>query len=142
MLSVTIRSALAGAGLLAALGATGAVGQTPDITGVWLTGSGDSRVKISPCGGAWCGTIVWTRSGARDVHNPDPAKRDRSLAGVQMISGMKRNNDGNYSGQLYNPMDGKTYTGKLQPASASELQLKGCVMGGLICKSQTWKRVQ
>jgi len=142
MLPVIFRGAVAGIGLLTALGATGAIGQTANVNGVWLTSSGDTRVKISPCGGAWCGVIVWTRNGARDAKNPDPAKRDRSLAGVQMISGMKRGADGNYSGQLYNPMDGKTYTGKLQPVSATELKLKGCVMGGLICKSQTWTRVQ
>lgn len=142
MLPFSIRDAVAGLGLFAAMGVAGAASPAADVNGVWLTQSGDTRVKISPCGAAWCGTIVWTRSGAKDAKNPDPAKRDRSLTGVQMISGMKRGTDGNYSGQLYNPLDGKTYTGKLQPASATELKLKGCVMGGLICKSQTWTRAQ
>ena len=30
-------------------------------TGVWLTQKGDAHVRVAPCGGALCGTIVWLR---------------------------------------------------------------------------------
>ena len=30
-----------------------------DATGTWLTASGETRVRIAPCGGNVCGTIVW-----------------------------------------------------------------------------------
>lgn len=112
------------------------------IDGVWQTQSGDTRVRIGPCGGAWCGVIVWTRDGGADVKNPAPALRSRSLNGLTMITGMKPDAAGSYAGKLYNYRDGKTYTGKMQPISPTELQLKGCVLGGLICSGQTWTRVQ
>lgn len=142
MIPVTFRGAAFALALLTGAGVASAAAPGSDIGGVWLTQSGDTRVRVSPCGGAWCGVIVWTKNGGQDEKNPVPALRSRSLNGVQMISGMKPGGDGGYSGQLYNYLDGKTYTGKMQAVSPTALQLKGCVLGGLICQSQTWSRVQ
>ena len=52
--------------------------------------------------------------------------------------------DGNVwsGGTIYNAEDGKTYTGFIELTSANALKLEGCVMGGLICKGETWKREQ
>ena len=112
--------------------------QSADPSGTWLTQSGDSRVRIAKCGAALCGTII-SSTYQKDVNNPDPKLRDRNMVGVQMISDIRPSSDG-YSGQLYNPQDGKTYTGKLKVMSPTTLQLSGCVLGGLICRSQTWTK--
>ncbi len=45
-----------------------------------------------------------------------------------------------WNGQVYNPEDGKTYSGSITLKSANELDLQGCVGGGLFCKTQTWAR--
>jgi uncharacterized protein (DUF2147 family) len=119
--------------------ATPALAQAGDPTGTWLTESGDTRVRIARCGSSLCGTIV-ASSHPKDVNNPDPAKRDRSLVGVQMISDIVPSGDG-FSGQLYNPQDGKTYLGKLKLTDAKAMQLSGCILGGLFCRSQTWTKV-
>jgi uncharacterized protein (DUF2147 family) len=116
-----------------------ALAQSGDPSGVWLSQSGETRVKIGKCGAVYCGTIVASKQ-AKDVNNPDPAKRDRSLVGVQMISDIQPSGSG-FSGQLYNFQDGKTYTGKLRLMGPKALELSGCVLGGLFCKSQTWTRV-
>ena len=113
--------------------------QSGDPSGVWLSQSGETRVKIAKCGAVYCGTIVASKQ-AKDVNNPDPTKRDRSLVGVQMISDIEPSGSG-FSGQLYNFQDGKTYTGKLRLEGPKVLELSGCVLGGLFCKSQTWSRV-
>lgn len=130
--------------LLAALLATPLAGagtaQAQDVAGTWLTEGGTSRVRISPCGSARCGTIVWTVAEARDVNNPDPARKARNLVGVRMISDAKPDG-GTWTGQLYNPLDGRTYTGKMRLKGPGQLELSGCVLGGLICKSQTWSKV-
>ncbi len=36
--------------------------------------------------------------------------------------------------------NGKTYAGK-GTLSGDTLKMKGCVLGGLICESQTWSRL-
>lgn len=147
MLSGMCRGAVAAVALAAVAGGLAVASPARaqgagDLSGVWLTQSGESKVRLAPCGGAICGVITWTKAGGADVKNPDAAKRSRPLAGLQMIHDMKRGADGVYQGKLYNPQDGKTYTGKLTQSNANTLKLSGCVMGGLICKSQTWTRSQ
>ncbi len=126
---------------LAAFAAFVSVGaRAQEISGTYLSQSGDTRVRMSPCGAAFCGTIIWVKTPANDVNNPDASRRARPLVGVQMISNMKPAGGGSYSGNLYNYQDGKTYTGKAT-ATPGGMELSGCVLGGLICRSQTWTRV-
>ena len=66
--------AIIGAGLLmAAAGPAAAQKLSP--AGTWLSQTGETRVRIAPCGGQMCGTIVWVKTPGKDVHNPDPGKR-------------------------------------------------------------------
>jgi len=111
-----------------------------DASGTWLTASGETRVRIAPCGGALCGTIVWVKdAGAKDANNPNAALKNRNLVGINMIQ-MKPAGDRKWSGTLYNPQDGKTYSGSLTQNDANSLSLSGCV-AGIFCRSQTWTRV-
>jgi len=111
--------------------------QAAGIDGVWKTEKG-WKVKIYKCGSSRCGKVVGGTK-AKDVHNPNKALRSRRMVGVRMVWGMKKSGSG-YAGKLYNPNDGKTYTGKIAVKSASAIKLSGCVFGGLICKGQTWRK--
>ncbi len=129
--------------ILSALGLcllTGAAhAQARDPSGTYLSESGETRVRIARCGQAYCGTIISVRGDAKDANNPDASLRGRSLVGVQMISDIRPSGEG-FTGQLYNYKDGKTYTGKMSFAGKT-MQLSGCVLGGLICRSQTWAKL-
>ena len=100
-----------------------------ELGGVWLRDSGVSKVRFAPCGGAMCGTIVWLKEGA------DP----NAKIGEKVFFDMKPNGTDAWTGSAFNPEDGKTYTGKMT-LSGDTLTTKGCVLGGLICKSVTWTR--
>jgi uncharacterized protein (DUF2147 family) len=130
---------LAAFGLLLLAGAAQA--QSSDPSGTYLSETGETRVRVAKCGSAYCGTIVAVQGEAKDVNNPDAAKRGRSLVGVRMISNIQPAADG-FTGQLYNYKDGKTYNGKMSFKDGSAMQLSGCVLGGLICRSQTWTKVK
>jgi uncharacterized protein (DUF2147 family) len=114
--------------------------QPADPSGTYLSETGETRVRIARCGGAYCGTIISLQGEAKDVNNPDPKLKSRNLVGVQMISNIQPAADG-FTGQLYNYKDGKTYNGKMSFAGGKAMQLSGCVLGGLICRSQTWAKV-
>lgn len=114
--------------------------QGQDPSGTYLSESGDTRVRIARCGGAYCGTIVAVRGEAKDVNNPDAGLRSRGLVGVQMISNIRPSGDG-FEGSLYNYKDGRTYSGRMNFSGGNAMQLSGCVLGGLICRTQTWTRV-
>lgn len=109
-----------------------------DPSGTWLSESGKTKVKIASCGAnTFCGTILWVKGPEQnDVNNPDVAKHGNPLVGVRMIYDMKPDGDA-YKGSLYDYTSGKTYTGKLK-VDGGKLALSGCVLGGLICKSEGW----
>ncbi len=129
---------LAALGLLVLTGAAQA--QSSDPSGTYLSETGETRVRIAKCGSAYCGTIVAVQGEAKDVNNPDAKLKGRNLVGVQMLSNIQPAADG-FTGQLYNYKDGRTYSGKMSFAGGKSMQLSGCVFGGLICRSQTWAKV-
>jgi uncharacterized protein (DUF2147 family) len=118
--------------------------------GTWLTQDQDGQIRITNCGGAICGALVWmkdpndpaTGRPKTDKNNPDPSKQSRPLQGVEIVLGMKPSGPNVWSGDVYNTQDGKTYSGSFTLTGDNTAALKGCVLGGLICKSQTWTRVK
>jgi uncharacterized protein (DUF2147 family) len=121
-----------------------------DPTGTWLTEGGKSRVRLVNCGDALCGRLQWLKEPSdpatgkpkRDVRNADPGKRDRPLVGLDILLGMRPGEaPDQWAGDIYNPEDGKTYRARMTLQDARTLEVKGCVLGGLICKSQAWSRV-
>jgi uncharacterized protein (DUF2147 family) len=130
------KSVLVAAALL--LGAA-TMGHAASIDGTWLSESGKTKIKMAPCGGNYCGTIVWVKGPeTKDVNNPDESKRSRNLLGLQMVYDMAPDGDV-YKGSLYNYDDGKTYTGKMK-LDGDALALSGCVFGGIICRTTKWAR--
>lgn len=99
-----------------------------DVTGIWLRDTGASKVKLSHCGNAICGNIVWLKQGA------DP----KAKVGQRVFFDMKPSGPNTWAGHAFNPEDGKTYTGKMT-LSGTTLTTAGCVMS-VICKSATWTR--
>lgn len=128
---------------LAALPATFALpafaGDADGLVGIWLTDGGDSRIRIAPCGPAYCGTIVWARTEDIDRHNPDPALRKRPIVGATLTKTMRPDGRGGLAGAMYNPDNGKTYDVTMQARGDNGLEVGGCVLG-FLCGSETWTR--
>ena len=121
-----------------------------DPLGTWYTEGNESQVRISNCGDALCGALVWlkepndpkTGKPKTDKENADPSKRNRPLVGVQIVLALKPSGTPDqWKGEVYNAKDGNTYTGFFTMTGADTAELKGCAFG-FICKSQTWTRVK
>jgi uncharacterized protein (DUF2147 family) len=118
-----------------------------DPLGTWYTADKDSQVRITKCGEALCGVLVGlkepndpaTGRPKTDKNNADASKQNRPLLGVQIVLGMKPSGADQWSGNVYNASDGKTYTGSFTLTGPNTAELKGCVMS-IICKTQTWTR--
>lgn len=120
--------ALGGCAALALMGSIGsASGQ--DALGVWQRDTGASRVRFAKCGEGLCGTLSWLK----DTNGP-------AKVGQRIFYDMKPSGAGKWSGSAFNPEDGKTYSGTMTLAGDT-LTTAGCVLGGLICRSVVWKRV-
>ena len=122
---MTWKPALALAPALFMVGAA----QAADAVGEWARVDGKAHVRIAPCGDALCGSITWVQ---------DPKAPGK--LGQKVFYEMKANGDGTWTGKAFNPEDGNEYAGKLILNGAS-LVTKGCALGGLICKSVDWTRI-
>lgn len=129
--------ALADPAKVASVGRTAAA----NVAGIWQSQSGVTRVRVSPCGAGLCGHVVWQKSPQKDVHNPDPAKRERPVVGLQLVSNMKQVGPNEWKGSIYNYEDGQTYSGNVKVVNGNAIEIGGCVMGGVICQSKTWTKV-
>jgi uncharacterized protein (DUF2147 family) len=114
--------------------------------GIWLTQAGDAKVRVSRCGAAICGVVVWLKdpidpvSGKRQIDdkNPNPALAKRPIIGLALFTRMRSAGFGKWSGTIYNADDGKTYSSTISVAGPSTLRVEGCV--GSLCGGEDWSR--
>lgn len=147
---MTYQATILRAGLALSLTAGSAgMASANDPLGQWTTENGKGRVRITNCGAALCGTLAWLSEPndaegkpKKDIHNVDESKRSRPMLGVPILLSMTKDGDKRWKGNIYNAEDGKTYTAYLTPESDSALKVEGCVLGGLICKTQNWTRAR
>ncbi len=143
-------SAVACAAALALMWVAPALAADP--FGTWLTEDKKAQIRVVNCGGALCGNIVWlqepidpeTNKPKTDKNNPDATKRSRPLLGVPIVLGMKpKGTPGTWEGQVYKADADSPgiYSGSFTLTGPNTAELKGCVMGGMICRSQTWTKL-
>lgn len=108
--------------------------------GIWTTEDRDSKIRIAPCGKSFCATILWAKTSAKDENNPNPALRNRGLVGIELSRDIRPDGSGGWAASMYNPENGQTYKTTLQPKGGRQLEVGGCVLGGLLCGSETWQR--
>jgi uncharacterized protein (DUF2147 family) len=117
-----------------------------DPTGLWQTPTNGGQVRISRCGQALCGVLV-TSSHIRadpntlDTHNSNRALRGRTLRNLPLLNGFTGGPAVWRGGTVYNPEDGRTYSGTITLDGDNTLRLQGCVVRPL-CRTQTWTRVR
>lgn len=111
-----------------------------DPAGNWLVKDQTAIIRIAPCGGAYCGTIAWTSQPGTDENNPDPAKRDRSIVGTQILLAMKPAAANRWDGEIYNPENGKIYQGRIILQQPDLLRVEGCVL--IFCGGENWTRTR
>lgn len=116
--------------------------------GNWLSEDGGTKVHISTCAGnKLCARLVWldhpvdptTGKPKTDRRNPDPAKRERPLIGLEVVNALAPNGPNTWSGLIYNADDGHTYKANLKVESEGIAKVKGCFLV-VLCKTHTWTR--
>jgi uncharacterized protein (DUF2147 family) len=130
-----------GAGIC--LAAFGALAQTaaPDPTGEWRVAKGYATMRLVDCNGEIWGVVASEQKpGGIDEKNPDARLRHRPTLGMPVLLGMKQSGRNEWSGDIYNAQDGRTYSAKISLANADTLKVQGCVLG-FLCGGENWTRV-
>ncbi|MEO0486004.1 MAG: DUF2147 domain-containing protein [Pseudomonadota bacterium] len=118
----------------AAAAILGSAAMADDVLGTWQSEASDTgafiQVNMVPCGSSICGMITAVGGDG-----------DQSIVGRQIIAGMASEGDGKYrGGTIWAPDEDKVYKSKMD-LSGNALEVSGCVLGGLVCRGQTWSRV-
>lgn len=102
----------------------------PDLSGEWLTEDRKATVSIGRCGANWCGRVArilrrepgWN---GKDVNNPDPKLRTRSVIGMPILTGFKADAQGLSGGRIYDPNSGRTYRSTVRLNRDGSLKVSG-----------------
>ena len=132
---------------------------TAIIEGVWRAQL-QSEITIEPCAFGYCGyltrivvpeDILSDEEAAAaatmrpeqffDDRNEDPALRNRPMLGLHMLTLRPGERAAIFDGEVYNPQDGKTYSGYVEVLGPDALRLNGCVLYNVICRGEDWVRV-
>ncbi len=105
--------------------------------GHWLNPSGDVEVSVAPCGALLCGTVTWV--GGQALADASDAGVQH-LVGTQLLQGYRRQDAGNWQGQVFVPDMGATFFSRIHQPDDGHLKISGCILHGLLCKSQIWTR--
>jgi uncharacterized protein (DUF2147 family) len=145
--------AAAACGLALGLSASLAQAAPPIEMGVWINHTGKGAVEIRPCGTSGasanrlCGFIVWLKEPNKknggpltDGHNPDGAKRRRTICGLPVLGSLQRVSGGWDNGWVYDPEQGSQFDAAIQLSSRDRLTLTGYKGVKFFSKSFQWKR--
>ena len=118
-----------------------------DATGIWRMMNGKVTVRLAPCGGGLCGTVIGLRKPLDkqgkpklDKENPNASLRGRPVIGLMILSNMQPIGDNRWNGTIYNPDDGNTYNSKMRMQNGNTMKVEGCV--SVFCKSMKFIRVK
>jgi uncharacterized protein (DUF2147 family) len=107
------------------------------IIGRWINPYGSVVVETQPCGERLCGRVSWAnpeaQQDARDSGIP-------SLIGTQLLEDYRPAGSRQWRGRVYVPDLGHSFQSTIVMEDTGTLRISGCILGGLICKSQRWRR--
>lgn len=114
--------------------------------GMWVVRDGRAKVRVENCGQALCGRIVWLQEPKdengeplTDGNNSDPALRNRPIIGLPIAYDMVPQQDGYWTGVVYDPERGSAYDGSMTLLPDGRMKVTGC-LAGFLCESNYWQR--
>ncbi len=108
------------------------------IYGTWMNPYKSVAVRTGPCGDRLCGWIVWANQEAQDDAREGGTPK---LIGTALLENYRAEKPGNWSGTVFVPDMNRRFYSIIQQVGPDQMKVKGCILGGLLCKSQLWHRI-
>lgn len=111
---------------------------SPGAMGIWANPKATLQVRTFSCGTNLCGTIIGaTAEALADARDAGVTK----LVGTELLQDYAQTSPRHWSGRVYVPDMGRTFSSRITQDSPGTLKIAGCLVGGWFCKSQVWHRV-
>lgn len=112
-------------------------GAATPIDGKWINPHGSVVVTTGECHAKLCGWVSWASAEAQaDAADAGVTK----LVGTELLQDYRANGRGRWTGRVFVPDMGKTFSSTLEQIDPNRLKISGCLIGGWFCKSQIWVR--
>ena len=118
--------------VLAVLAAPAAGKAQPALEGRWANPKRSVIVSVSRCGDAYCGTVSWA-----SARNREKGARP----GTRVLTDLRSQGNGVYRGRAYEPKRNLSGSATVRQLGPNVMIVKGCMLGGFICREQRWTRV-
>lgn len=112
---------------------------------VWYDAEKTGKIQIfKATDGKFYGKLVWLKEPNRDgkpktdIKNPDAARRNDPILGLQLLKGFSKEDEHHYEGgTVYDPKSGKTYSCKMT-LNNKTLEVRGYVGLSMFGRTTTW----
>jgi uncharacterized protein (DUF2147 family) len=108
------------------------------LEGHWRNPSESVIIFIARCGEFLCGEVDWASEKAMEdarKGGTDP------LVGARLLSDIAPRGEDRWRARLFVPDLNKRSKVELRLSGLDQLEVKGCLVGHIVCKSQVWQRV-
>ena len=104
-----------------------------DLTGIWLTKDGISKIEIYKAkDGLYYGKLIWTK---------DHSAEAKKFHGELILTGLNKESDKEYQGKAHDPEQDKTYSCTIKVKDINHLDLRGYIGISIIGRTERWIRV-
>lgn len=108
-----------------------------NIAGLWANPKQSVVVRTDEANSILSGRVIWASDAAQaDARDSGVT----SLVGTQLLEDYRPDGPRKWKGIVYVPDMGRRFTSFISQTGPDELKISGCILGGLICRSQVWKR--
>lgn len=113
--------------------------------GTWYNEEKDSKLQFFKNGDKLFCKVIWVDPKANlpetDTHNPDPKLAKQPIIGMVFAKNFKYAGDNVWEGgTVYDPKNGKTYSGKITMVSQNKIDLRGFIGFSLIGRTSHFTR--
>jgi uncharacterized protein (DUF2147 family) len=102
----------------------------PDISGDWTRSDGTVRMNVASCGNQVCATNTWIQ---------DPSRGE--AIGDKLIMTLAPQGTTTLAGSAYDVRRNANYSLQISVQN-EQMQTRGCMLVGAVCKSLSWIRTQ
>jgi uncharacterized protein (DUF2147 family) len=109
-----------------------------ELAGHWTNEKHSIVVKVERCGAAYCGRVIKATDKAKEKARKGGTA---NLIGTELLTGLIPTGNGQFRGKAFVPKRNIHATATVRQLSDDEMQVQGCVWGGLLCGKERWTRV-